>query len=680
MSAITVTIGGIDYSQYVEQSTFEINQVLTRRGDTATFYLVSTTALTAILPLPRLLPVMIRDAYANAKFGGLLTDTIAHADRGPGVYVYECRCQDYSYPLTKTIGNKKYQNQTVDQIAKDLIATYVPYMTTMNVQANLPSVQYFNVNHLSLSDALDKLIRMASSVPLVWDVDANLDLHLTDTMHLTAADVSLVDTATVLAPQTRSVVGTPGLVAFWPLNDTNGTMLAAVGGSSNNGAYHGTVSQLQVGPQPATYGVQFDGSTGYASAPATALSLPGSFSLACWVWLPASPPTGQTAVFGIWPGGGNGYQAGFLANQVSSISASYSLGGLGGGANVTITSPSLTTAAWHFAAMTYDTATFKFYIDGALVSSQAFTGTQSSATDGVAVGAQLTAFGASEYFGGRVSLCAIYNVALSAGTIAAQFSTAGQLNLVGFERPTFTYEADATQLSNDVQVRGGTYVSNTHTQTWVGNGQQTSFPFDYPPDTTTTAGGSMPTVTVNSVAQTVALDTAGGFGTHQALVSLAQNSQSATLLFATAPGNGIVVVSTYVYDLPVFIERKSQASVAIFGKFQEYIADSNIKTQQAATQRASGEIAEFAWPVARIHADMDIVYVGALAAGQSVLVTCSQYGLNQVAMIVDTLRIVGIAGGYYQHQVDLVGLAPIGPPAVYLYGNTTTQYGAAQYQ
>ncbi len=682
-TAISVAIGGVDYTSYVEQTTFEIDQVLTRRGDTAVFWLVSSTALTNIFPLPRITPVVITDAHSNPKFGGLLTDVIAHLDDGPIMYKYECHCQDYSYLLTKTLGNKKYANQTVDQIAKDLIATYLPgVMTTNNVQSGLPSIQYFNVNHLSLSDAFDKLVRMASAVPLVWDVDPLLDLHFTDTMHIPVADMALVDTATSLQNYATVVQATSGLVGYWPMNDYTPTMKAVVGPA---GSYSGGYTQMQAGPVTGILSaVTFDGSTGYATIPnGSGLLTGGAFSIECWANLSAATINGQS----IW--GYSNYVGGPISGErftLWQLGGSTSLTADGHSLNGNLTTvypvtPNVSTSAWHHLVFTYDGGSVvKFYVDAQLLATWTIVTTAGFPTSVQNFYLANQVNGAGGFGGITLSQFAMYNgTALSLATIQAHYAAATLTNQVGYDRPTFTYEADATQLSNDVTVRGGTYLSGSYTQHWVGNANQTSFPFDYPPDTTTAAGGSMPTVTVGGTGQTVALDTGSGFGTNQALVSVAQNSQSASLLFATAPGNGVVVAATYVYDLPVLIERKNQASVARFGRFQEYVADSNIKTQQAATQRASGEIAEFAWPVARVHAETDIQYVGALGAGQSVLVTCSQYGLAQVPMIVDTCRIRCVGGGLYTHQLDLVTIAPIGPPVVYQYGNAQSLYGYAQY-
>lgn len=225
----------------------------------------------------------------------------------------------------------------------------------------------------------------------------------------------------------------------------------------------------------------------------------------------------------------------------------------------------------------------------------------------------------------------------------------GQANYL---RGSFYYQRDASQFTNQITFRGGTYLSNPYTQTWVGNGQQSSYLFDYPPDTSTQAGGALPTVKIAGVAISVALDIGGGFGANAALVSLDQTTQAATLRLATPPANGASVAATYVYDIPVLVRRKDAGSVFTYGTWEEYVVDTNVKTQQAAAQRAGSLLSQYAHPLATAGADVQMTYVGALGAGQLVTLVNTQIGLN-LQMICTDCRIGGMPGGYYQHSLTL---------------------------
>jgi hypothetical protein len=159
-------------------------------------------------------------------------------------------------------------------------------------------------------------------------------------------------------------------------------------------------------------------------------------------------------------------------------------------------------------------------------------------------------------------------------------------------------------------------------------------------------------VKIAGVAVAVALDTGGGFGANAALVSLDQTTQTATLRLATPPANGASIAATYVYDIPVLVRRKDAGSVFSFGTWEEYVVDTNVKTQQAAAQRAGSLLSQYAHPLATAWADVQMTYVGALGAGQLVTLINTQIGLN-LQMICTDCRIGGMPGGYYQHSLTL---------------------------
>lgn len=423
---LTIAIGGSDVSALVETTSLTISQVLTRRGDTARFRLLDPTRGRAYSPLQ---PVRITDELGNVKFAGVLT-RLRQATPSTTLTAWDLTAQDDTYALQKTLCNKAYQQQPIDAIVKDLLASFPPgaALTTNGVQAGLPTLAYFNVPHLRLADAFDRLVRMANaSTFLFWDVDPTGDLRFADQNHVPLADVALVDT------------------------------------------------------------------------------------------LPA----------------------------------------------------------------------------------------------------------------------------------------AGQVN---YRRDTFRYERDATQLTNSITFRGGATLSNPYTQAWVGNGQQTSFGFDYPPNTSSQAGGSLPAVAVNGVAQAIGLDTGTGFGANAALVSVAQGSQAATLRFAAAPASDATITATYGYDLPVLVRRKDNVSVAAFGTWEEYIVDTTVKTQQAATQRAAAMLSQFSRPLATATVDVDVTYRGSLGAGQQVQLVNAQLGLDEALLVTDC-TITGQPGGRYAHRLTLAAFA-----------------------
>lgn len=231
---------------------------------------------------------------------------------------------------------------------------------------------------------------------------------------------------------------------------------------------------------------------------------------------------------------------------------------------------------------------------------------------------------------------------------------AGEANIL--RNSTFYYETDASQLANSVTFRGGTYLSAPFTDTWVGNGQQLTFPLSYAPDTDPSAGGYVPTVTVGGVAQTVALDTNSGFGSNECLVSIDQTTRTAVLRFATAPGSGVVIEAAYVFDMPVLVRRQNRASIQQYGTWEQYVVDSSVKTQAAAGTRAGSLLSQFAVPLEKALFDVDMTYIGSLGAGKLVTVSLLALGVTK-QMVVTDCRITGRPGGRYQHQVELAAFS-----------------------
>ena len=75
---------------------------------------------------------------------------------------------------------------------------------------------------------------------------------------------------------------------------------------------------------------------------------------------------------------------------------------------------------WSHVAVTYDSSSLKFYLNGSLVFSKALTGTITTSNDPLRIGGN-TIWG--EYFKGLIDEVRIYNKALSAGEIQIDMNT-----------------------------------------------------------------------------------------------------------------------------------------------------------------------------------------------------------------------------------------------------------------
>jgi hypothetical protein len=234
---------------------------------------------------------------------------------------------------------------------------------------------------------------------------------------------------------------------------------------------------------------------------------------------------------------------------------------------------------------------------------------------------------------------------------------------IWYNPDSFYYEIDDSQLGTQVLVRGGTYLSAGHTQTWTGNAVTTGFQFDYAPDI---PNGGLPTVTVGGVGQTVAMDT-GAAVTTQWLISqdVASNTWTLKVGTASAPGSGVAVVAVYFYDLPVlvratdFVAIQGLATLPNGGIFERYVADSSLSSLQAARTRATAELGAYSASYLNAHAEPGDVASGAnplasLGAGQTIILTSSQLGVA-VTLLIVKLIISGTQGQFYHYALDLQG-------------------------
>ena len=203
------------------------------------------------------------------------------------------------------------------------------------------------------------------------------------------------------------------LVAYWKLDNAQGTTFRDYSGSGNTGTlFTGsswvTSSLPSIGyDDPAA--VSLDGTTGYGSAPATNVPhLAAAMTVSFWAYWPsvaATAGTGQNMV--VLSGGGTLLQIGLWHDQT--------LGIWSNGGNNMLTASSTPASGWHHIAYTSDGTTRKFYVDG---------GTPTTTTATPYDNAPTTVFlgsydGANEFFNGKLDDVRIYSTPLSATQIAS---------------------------------------------------------------------------------------------------------------------------------------------------------------------------------------------------------------------------------------------------------------------
>jgi hypothetical protein len=218
--------------------------------------------------------------------------------------------------------------------------------------------------------------------------------------------------------QAALLVPHPGLVGWWRFDEGSGTVAIDSSGNGNNGTIYGTANWVS-----GRYGdaLSFDGATNYVAVPdSPSLEITGAITLEAWV---ETNNVGKQAVitksggYLLYVGaGGDGKVYAYLYGTTSAW--------LGGTTNVA-------DGLWHLIALTYDpnggTNNFKLYVDGALEAQYTVTGSISSTSNRVGIGDRPDV-GFRDFFNGTIDEPRIYNLALSASEIQADYQQSPDLS------------------------------------------------------------------------------------------------------------------------------------------------------------------------------------------------------------------------------------------------------------
>lgn len=202
------------------------------------------------------------------------------------------------------------------------------------------------------------------------------------------------------------ILATAGLVAYWRLGETSGTV-AKDELAKNHGTYGGGVTLGQAGAlvEDGNAAAAFDGASGRVSV--GAITTPATVE----AWIKTAVGT-ERPVFSNRSGGQSvlyfGVNGGWIFCYATTRTPASVLG-------VTPVDDN----RWHHIAYTWDGATGRLYRDGAVDKSVAQTDSQSLATLAASIG--WDASNVTQYFNGRIDEVAIYNVALTHAQVAAHY-------------------------------------------------------------------------------------------------------------------------------------------------------------------------------------------------------------------------------------------------------------------
>jgi hypothetical protein len=198
-------------------------------------------------------------------------------------------------------------------------------------------------------------------------------------------------------------------MAYWPLNETSGTIAHDIIGGYNR-TYVGGFTLGQAGPGSSIFGsasrsVQFDGSSGYVDIPEGPFNITGPITVVAWVDLVAS-----TNFAGVIGRGDSSWR--------TSVNPSGEPGGNDGSGSIDATSPAgIGTGTWHMIAYTYtgvanQSGNGSLYVDGTLVANNSITTTPPGDGLDVWIGGSPD-YPTTRLLNGRVADAAVYPQALT---------------------------------------------------------------------------------------------------------------------------------------------------------------------------------------------------------------------------------------------------------------------------
>lgn len=205
---------------------------------------------------------------------------------------------------------------------------------------------------------------------------------------------------------------------------------------------------------------------------------------------------------------------------------------------------------------------------------------------------------------------------------------------------------DGSQLKNRVYVRGGTKLSDAAVYEEKGDGTKIKFVLPDKPHNVT--------VKVNGVTKTLGIKNIDTTGFDWYL-----NFQEK---YVEQDSGGSILASTdtlrveYQYDIPILVAVENTASILENGQKEFAIFDKSITTTQAARDRASAELTDYANDV--IEGSFKTMTTGFIS-GQYININLSDYGIND-NYIIQKVVARSIGGGTFEYEISVASSKTMG--------------------
>jgi len=168
MAGITVKIGGVDKTEYVDARTLSIRDELTSKVNSASFDFICNNI--AVAPIPGE-AVLIEEGTKKLFSGRILSKEESFLP--PNLLKYPVECIDHTRDLDKKLVAESYKDQKAGDIYKHIIDNYTTGFTYANVSDG-PTISEIAFDYVQVSDALTKI---ADICGYEWYVDYDKDIH-----------------------------------------------------------------------------------------------------------------------------------------------------------------------------------------------------------------------------------------------------------------------------------------------------------------------------------------------------------------------------------------------------------------------------------------------------------------------------------------------------------------------
>lgn len=594
--AYSIMINSVDRTGDVLTGSISVQDQINDKSNTCSFDLIDLSG-NGIPATDQQLTITLADT--TILFGGYIVSTDLTDRKSAGVVVVRVSCVDYVRKFDSNLVHKTYENMTDAAIIADVVATYCLGfgITTTNVISDA-TIDQISFNYIQPSQVMRRLCDLTGNN---WYIDYSRDIHYFPTT-----------TAT-----------TPFDISSNPISIVQESMLATPSGTLQSVATYDSVNKWVDLTQTtdSTYGaLQYSSSLPFSfTTEAEVQAVRGGGGDAIYMYWGASTTPS------IWTTATGGYTV-VLYEWLNTVLLTYN-----GTTIASIAAPSdLDDSSWRTLTVVVSKGTsntnIKIYLNRD-------TGSPTALIDYNDTNRTL---------GG-----ALYGIAARNGGVS---------NNHRVRRLTFTttytdysdlkISKDATQIKNRIYVRGGTKLSDPTTYSVKGDGVARQFPLpDKPHDVSITVNGVGKTLGIKNVHLT-------GYDWYLNFQEkyLEQDAGGAVLTTTDT------IVMTYKYDIPILIAQDNTASIEASGVKEFAIFDKSITTNQAARDRATAELTDYANSIIE---GSFTTHTDGFSSGQYININLTTYGVN-ANYIVQNVTARSLGGGVYVYSVSIASAKTMG--------------------